>query len=33
MSNIVYIAFVLAIGVLLIQAIWDNHQNPPGGCA
>lgn len=33
MSNVIYIVFTLAIGVLLIQAIWDNHHNPPGGCA
>lgn len=33
MNNIVYIVFALTIGVLLIQAIWDNHQNPPGGYA
>jgi hypothetical protein len=33
MSNYIYIAFAIAVGVLLIQAIWDNHYNPPGGCA
>ena len=33
MNSIVYIAFIVALGILLIQAVWDNHQNPPGGCA
>jgi len=33
MNSIVYVAFAIAVGVLLIQAVWDNHQNPPGGYA
>ena len=33
MNSIVYIAFTVALGILLIQAVWDNHQNPPGGYA
>ena len=31
MNKIIYIVFIIAIGVLLIQAIWDNYHNPPGG--
>lgn len=33
MSNIIYIVFALAVGILFAQAVWDNHHNPPGGCA
>ena len=33
MSSIVYVAFAITVGVLLVLAVWDNHQNPPGGFA
>ena len=33
MGKVVYIIFGLALFILLIDAVIDNHKNPPGGNA
>ena len=31
MNKIFYIIFIFTLGILFIQAVWDNHQDPPKG--